>query len=132
LGVSDVTLNQHYTSFTEVFDELFPMFLSIGMSAKEYWWGDNELPKAYLKAKELKDRQQNTWLWWQGAYFYEALCDVAPLLNPFNKHPKALEYPSEPYPMSAKEKEEQELRKQKANYEKMIAFMKARSDNGRS
>ena len=57
----------------EIFDEMFPFYLSIGMSPAEYWDGDNDLPRYFRKAYLLKQEQQNQMAWLQGLYIYQAL-----------------------------------------------------------
>ena len=54
---------------------------------------------AYRKAYKAKREQANEDMWLQGAYVYEAISRVAPLLIPFNKHPKPEPYLDKPYPI---------------------------------
>ena len=109
-------------SYTEVFYANFPYYLSIGMSAEEYWNGDCELVKYYRKAQELRTHIKNQELWLQGLYVYEALCAVSPVLHAFaQKGTKPLPYPSRPYPLTEKEKEEQERLTQKEKRAKLKA-----------
>lgn len=92
------------------------------MSYDEYWNSEGIIAKYYREANELKRRQRNQELWLQGAYIYEALCDVAPILQAFaKKGTKVQPYASEPYPLSEKEQRERELAKEK---EKMEAWRK--------
>ena len=57
----------------ELFHEMFPFYLSIGMSPAEYWDGDPSLPRYFRKAYLLKQEQDNQKAWLQGLYFYNAL-----------------------------------------------------------
>lgn len=117
-------------TYTEKFYELFPYYLAIGMTAEQYWEGDSTLVKYYRKAEELRNEKRNQELWLQGMYFYEAICDVAPILQAFaKKGTKPTPYSSKPYPLSDKQMKRDEEEKQRALSEKgkkfMEAFMKA-------
>ena len=46
---------------------------------------DCELVKYYRKAAKIKQDLDNQNAWLQGAYFYEALADVSPILHAFAK-----------------------------------------------
>lgn len=53
-------------------------------------------------------------LWLQGMYVYEAIGDMAPILQAFaKKGTKPTPYPTEPYPLNADVKEKQAERKKK-------------------
>ena len=85
-------------SYSEIFDECFPYYLSIGMTYEEYWEGDSALPIFYRKAQKLRNDMENQKAWLQGMYFYEAICNVSPVLHAFaKKGAKPLPYPSKPY-----------------------------------
>lgn len=93
-------------SYSEIFDECFPYYLSIGMTCEEYWEGDSALPIFYRKAQKLRNDTENQKAWLQGMYFYEALCNVSPVLHAFaKKGAKPYPYPSKPY---GEEKENKE------------------------
>ena len=91
-------------SYTEIFYEHFPFYLSIGMTYDQYWNDDCLLVKYYRKAHELGKQQRNQELWMQGLYIYEALCDVAPILHAFAKPgTRPLPYSEKPYPLTKEE-----------------------------
>jgi hypothetical protein len=79
-------------TFRETFDKTFPTYLAMGMTYDEFYNKDHTLTIAYRKAFELQREQTNQNLWLQGAYVYEAISRVAPLLHPFAKRPKAEPY----------------------------------------
>lgn len=84
--------------------EQFPGYLSLGMSAEEYWDGDPWWAKSYRDAEKLKAEKMNRELWLQGMYFYDALCKVSPILHAFAKGgTKPNPYPEEPYALTRKE-----------------------------
>ena len=115
-------------SYSEQFDEVFPYYLSIGMTESQYWDGDCDLVKAYRKADELRNHRRNQELWMQGLYFYEALCRVSPIFHAFaKKGTKPVPYIEEPFPLTKRDIQDLEERKQKAIMQKgknmMMAFM---------
>lgn len=116
-----------HKSYTEQFYELCPYYLSIGMTADEFWNQDCLLTKFYRKAHEYRQKRKNEELWLQGLYIYEALTDVAPVLHAFaKKDAKPLPYPNRPFPRTDKEAREREEADKKARYDQALAAMKAR------
>ncbi len=95
-------------TYTKVFNECFPYYLSIGMSSDEFWRGDVFLAKAYRKADRMREDRMNTQLWLQGMYMYEAICDASPIFNPYAKRgTKPHPYPTQPYSIHAPTKKEE-------------------------
>ena len=91
----------------------------MGMSADEYWNGDADLVIYYRQAEELKNEKLNQELWLQGMYIYEAIADISPILHAFaKKGTKPKPYPSQPYSLTTKQQEKEQLRKDKAVYAK--------------
>ena len=124
-GSEHQSSSPHFT-YTERFYELFPYYLSIGMTAEQYWDGDCTLVKYYRKAEELRNEKRNQELWLQGMYIYEALCDVAPILHAFaKKGTKPTPYSEKPYPLNAKQTKQDEEEKQRRLTEKGKRFMEA-------
>lgn len=110
-------------SYTEIFYQHLPYYLSIGMTYEQFWHGDNELKRYYRQAHDLKRKRDNFDLWLQGKYIYDALCCVAPLLRFSMSKGKVEAYPytKEPYPTTEKEVRERRERDEKARMEKMKA-----------
>ena len=110
-------------SFSDVFEQLCPYYMSIGMSYDEFWNGDVSMVKAYRKANELRDRRRNQDLWLQGRYFYDALCAASPLYRFTMKKGliKPEPYTQEPYPVTYAELREKEEREAKAREERLKA-----------
>ena len=110
-------------SFSDVFEQLCPYYMSIGMSYDEFWNGDVSMVKAYRKANELRDRRRNQDLWLQGRYFYDALCAASPLYRFTMKKGmiKPEPYTSEPYPITEAELREREEREARAKEERLKA-----------
>ena len=113
-------------TYTEKFYEFFPYYLSIGMTYDQYWNGDCTLVKYYRKAEELRNEKRNQELWLQGAYVYEAICDVAPVLHAFAaKGTKPTPYSTKPYALTEKQIKQDEEEKQRKLAEKGKRFMEA-------
>lgn len=112
---SEQNVHSPFSTYTEQFYEVFPYYLSIGMTYDQFWNDDPSLVMYYRKAQELVTERKNQELWLQGLYVYEALCDVSPILHAMaKKGTKARPYPEQPYSITAaqrkREKEENERR----------------------
>lgn len=124
-GVSSISLS----SPSQVFDECFPFYLSIGMTYDQYWKQDCELVKFYRKADDIRKKRINQEAWLQGAYFYNALCSVSPVLHAFAKNgTEPLPYMEEPFPLTRKERDvrEEEIMQERA--ERFRAFVEAKNN----
>jgi len=99
---------QETKSIEETFNEFCPYLLASGCSYDDFWYGDTDIAKQYLKVGEIKRKQENERLWLQGYYFYIALCDVAPVLNAFAKKAKVQPYLSEPLALTHEEVEKRD------------------------
>jgi hypothetical protein len=119
-----------FVTYTERFYEQFPYYLSIGMTAEQFWEGDPSLAKYYRKAEEMRIERRNQEMWLQGMYVYEAICDASPLFQAFaKKGVRAHPYSDKPYSITENQKERNDLAKEKAVSDKgkriMEAFMKS-------
>ena len=123
-GSGGVTATAPLKTYTEKFHELFPYYLSIGMTEEQYWDRDSTLVVAYRKAEELKTNRKNQEMWLQGAYVYEALCRVSPLLHAFSKKgTKPVPYIAEPFAITEKQAEYRQEEKEKKNFDKGKTMM---------
>lgn len=123
-GSGGVTATAPLKTYTEKFHELFPYYLSIGMTEEQYWDRDSTLVVAYRKAEELKTNRKNQEMWIQGAYVYEALCRVSPLLHAFaKKGTKPVPYIAEPFAITEKQAEYRQEEKEKKNFDKGKTMM---------
>ena len=114
-------------SYTEVFDQLCPHYMSIGMTYDEFWNGDVSMVKAYRKAYELREKRRNQEFWMQGMYFYEALCDASPLFR-FTMKKGTIRpepYVKEPFPITEAEVREREEREARKKEERLKAAFAA-------
>lgn len=113
-------------SYTEQFYEHLPFYLSIGMTFEQYWDGDCCLVKYYRKAHYLRQQRRNQELWAMGAYVYEALTDVAPVLHAFaKKGTKPTPYISEPFALTDREVRERKEREAKRRCDEQKAKVTA-------
>lgn len=118
-GSGGVTTTAPLKTYTEKFNELFPYYLFIGMTEEQYWDKDNQLVIAYRKADELRMTRTNQELWLQGAYFYDALCRVSPILHAFaKKGTKPTPYMAEAYALTEKQAELVQEEKSKKVFDK--------------
>ena len=111
------------STFTEIFEGVFPYYLAIGMTYDQFWVDDPALVKAYRKADEIRKRRMNEELWLNGIYTAEALASTVG--NMFSK--SKYKYPSEPKPITMDEIRERKEREQRAKMEKFKAAFTARA-----
>ena len=120
-------LNNKNRSYTEIFEEVFPYYLSLGMTYEEFWEGDCTLPKFYREAQKIKSQKEfddkNFFCWLQGRYIYDALCCASPLFRTnFGKGIVAAhKYYEEPIKFNQTEdgRKKEELREQEKENELM-------------
>lgn len=113
-------------SMSEQFYEHLPYYLSIGMTYEQFWNDDCMLTRYYRKAHQMKQKRRNQELWLQGAYIYEVLTDVAPVLHAFAKRgTKATPYLAEPFALTNEEVKERKERDAKLKYDKHRAKLAA-------
>ena len=125
-GGEQIETRSPFHTYTEQFYELFPYYLSIGMTYEQYWEQDCELVKYYRKAALIKRDLKNQDAWLQGAYFYEALIDAAPVLHAFaKKGTKPTPYREAPYDLFNRQNKDRKRKMQESQDEKAKAFMEA-------
>ena len=117
-------------SYTEQFEEVFPYYLSIGMTYEQFWEGEPNLPKYYREAHLMKRKRENIQAWRIGRYVYDALCSVSPLLHAFARNgTTAYPYVDRPYPITQAEAKEREIEKMKEsaeNFRRLVSEKNAR------
>ena len=96
------------------------------MSEEQYWDKDCDLVIYYRKAETLRMDRRNQELWLQGAYFYNALCCVSPILHAFaKKGTKPQPYQAEPYAVTEKQSKQKRQKQDQKVYEKGKKLMEA-------
>ena len=118
-----VEVPQTPDSYRELFDKAFPSYLAMGMTYDEFYNKDHTLAIAYRKAFELKRAKENEDMWLMGAYVYQAVARVAPLLIPFYKHPKPDDYLDKPFPIY--KTDEPDAKSKAVTDDKGFAYMQA-------
>nr|DAP32376.1 MAG TPA: hypothetical protein [Caudoviricetes sp.] len=97
------------------------------MTYDQFWNQDVELVKAYQEADRIKRDLKNQDMWMQGAYYYEALLDVAPVLrfSLSKKPPKPIPYRDQPIDIhtGARKQEEKPLSVEAKSDKKAKAMM---------
>ena len=97
-GLESSSESVRWLTFAELADELCPQYMSMGVPYGEYWYGDYTQLAYYRKAFELQRERVNYDAWLQGAYIYDALCMVSPILQAFAKRgAKPTPYHEKPY-----------------------------------
>ena len=114
----------HHAPFYKTFEKVCPYYLSIGMTYEQFWDGEAELPKYFRDAHELKLREQNRLMYYQGAYVYSAVLALAPILRAFSKAKEPAPYLDDVIPISEKEANEIKERRDREAYEKNLGTMK--------
>lgn len=113
-------------SYTEIIYSQFPLYLALGMTEEQYFDRDSTLVIYYRKADEIRKQKQNTMAWLQGMYIYDTILRLAPAIRPFGKKgTKAQPYVEEPYPITEKEIEKKQEKKEKANANKGLLYMQS-------
>ena len=115
-------------SYGDIFDELFPHYLLMGMTPEQYWDGESWLKKAYRKAyrmrmeneQRLADRNN----WYMGQYLIRVLQAVPLLVGGLNvKHSTQLpDYPEKPFFEAYEEQKKEEVRKQRQEDQTRLAM----------
>lgn len=106
-----------------MFVRLAPVYMAMGMSYDEYWNGDNDAPRQYLKADRLRRRRKNQELWLQGLYIYRAIHALSPELNAASKDFKPEPYMKDPIPIDDYERKEQEKESHKAEAQMLAQWI---------
>lgn len=60
-------------TYTQVFEELCPVYIMYGMTYEQFWHGDPWMVRAYAQGYLLKRKAKNEELWLQGIYMIHAL-----------------------------------------------------------
>ena len=134
-GSDDGSAHVTPISLAEMFTQLCPSYMAMGMSYDDFWNRNTKVHKAYREAFEQKKAYRNWEMWWQGSYIYEALLKVAPVMRAaFGKGTvEPGKYSDEPYPMSKKEADaQQERRRQEAMKRMLAVFERESAENVRA
>ncbi|MFV0395139.1 MAG: hypothetical protein ACK5LC_12230 [Coprobacillaceae bacterium] len=94
-------------TYTEIFKEVFPYYISIGMTYDQFWDDDVELVIYYREAERFRSNRHNTESWLQGMYIYDAVGTI--IYNAFGRKrgQQAASYVDKPYSIHQKDIEEE-------------------------
>lgn len=114
-------------SYGDIFDELFPHYLYMGMTPEQYWDGESGLKKAYRKAWKLRKKNEeieaDRHLWLQGLYFRDALNSMPLLVAGFiPKGAKPGQYPEKPRLEQYEDQQNEEKRKKQEEKQTQLAM----------
>lgn len=90
-------------TFTEIFNELCPTYITYGMTYEQFWYGDPWMTRAYAQAYLMKRKVENENAWILGGYVANAFGTV--MANAFGKkREKYLEKPLDIFPKTEQER----------------------------
>ena len=119
---------QTETPYGDIFDQLFPQYLVMGMSPEEYWDGESSLKPAYRKAYEMRmeteQRLADRNNWYMAQYIIQVLQCVPLLVGGLNVRSttKLPEFPNRPYFEKFEEQKKEETRKKQEKDQTMLAM----------
>ena len=128
LTESEETQQTGHRTQGEIFDELFPHYLLMGMTPEQYWDGESTLKRAYRKAYMMRIENEQYMAdrnnWHMGQYLTRALQCVPLLVGGLNVKPSTQlpEYPEKPFLEQAKELKKEEARKKKEEDQTKLAM----------
>ena len=116
------------TPYGDIFDELFPHYLLMGMTPEQYWDGESSLKGAYRKAYRLRIENEQRFSdqnnWYMGQYMIRVLQAVPLLVGGLNVKPstKLPEYPDRPFFEQAEAQKQEEVRKKREEDQSKLAM----------
>lgn len=115
----DEKLSTEDKTYTEIFKEALPFYISIGMNVNQFYNEDVTLATIYRKAYNIKNERDNSRLWLHGMYIYDAI--NTSLYNVFCRKSgqSVASYTQKPYPINQKQLEE--------DYEKSVERERAKA-----
>lgn len=116
------------TPYGDIFDQLFPQFLVMGMSPEEYWDGESSLKSAYRKAYEIRMETEQKLMdrnnWYMAQYMIKVLQCVPLLVGGLNvKGSTQLpDFPEKPFFELMEAQKKEETRKKQKEDQTMLAM----------
>lgn len=111
-------------AYSEKFEECFPYYMALGMSAEQYWDSDPTWVRAFREADRLRTDRKNQEQWLMGNYIYQAILCCTPVLHAFAKSgTKPAPYLSEPFPLSKEQVAKSEKNRERSSYDKNKAIV---------
>lgn len=115
-------------AYGNIFDELFPHYLMMGMTPEQYWDGESWLKPAYRKAYKLRieneQRMADMNNWYMGQYLIRALQCVPLLVGGLNvkSGTQLPEYPEKPFLQTYEDRKQEEVRKKHEEDQSQLAM----------
>lgn len=104
-------------TYGDIFDELFPHYLVMGMTPEQYWDGESWLKPAYRKAYQMRFENEQRLAdqnnWYMGQYLIRVLQAVPLLVGGLNvkSSTKLPDYPEKPFLYQLEEQKKEEVRR---------------------
>ena len=117
------------TPYGDIFDELFPHYLLMGMTPEQYWDGESFLKPAFREAYRMRIENEQKMAdrnnWYMGQYVISVLQAVPLLVGGFVKPTTRLpEYPQKPFFVQfEEERKEKDRKKQEEDQMKLAMAM---------
>lgn len=122
---------EEHKSFSDIFHEIFPHYLAMGMPHELFWDGESKLVRDYRKAFKIRIESENAqWdeindraAWLNGMYLRKAMSSIAILVNGFvpkGAHPE--DYPEKPFTIQEREKRDAEKQKKQEENQMQLAM----------
>lgn len=129
----DGSSDDAHMSLAETFTSLCPVYMAMGMTYDEFWNCNTKVHKAYRDAWKQKKQYRNWELWMQGAYIYDALLKVAPVMRAALSKTRVDpgKYLEEPYPLTEKEANDREEAKRQARLSRLLAVLDKESEDAK-
>lgn len=119
---------QTETPYGDIFDQLFPQYLVMGMTPDQYWDGESFLKPAYRKAYEIRmeteQRLADRNNWYMAQYIMQVLQCVPLLVGGLNVRSttKLPQFPDKPYFEKFEAQKKEETRKKQEKDQTMLAM----------
>ena len=116
------------TPYGDIFDELFPHYLLMGMTPEEYWDGEYGMKKAFRKAFQMRMENEQVMAdrnnWYMGQYVMSVLQCVPLLVGGLNVKPSTPlpSYPDQPFLEKALEEKREKDRRKREEDQMMMAL----------
>ena len=115
-------------SYGDIFDELFPHYLVMGMTPEQYWDGESWLKPAFRKAYQIRMENEQKLAdrnnWYMGQYMMAVLQAVPLLVGGLNvkNTTKLPEYPKQPFLEQFEAQKKEEVRKKNEEDQMKLAM----------
>lgn len=118
------------TPYGDIFDELLPQYMAIGMTYDQYWDGEVGMKKAFREAYKIRieteQRLADQNNWYMGQYVAQAIqaVQIVALVPGINakKNIDLPKYPDKPYLEKAEEMKKEEVRRKKEEDQSKMAM----------